>query len=114
MAKSFFFINLIFSIKACGNVFNRYFCDSPHYDYDDSTFSTYVSDFELIFWEVNNGRFCDFSPWATFTATSSISKARKHAESVRHFVKNCVVAPRLQQSPCGTEKEEARFNWDSL
>lgn len=94
------------SLQAAGNVFNRYFCDSPRYDYGDETFSTYVSDWEHVFWEVNTGRLCDFVPWTMFLSSGPIAKAKKHAQSIRNFVLNSIVAKRAQHCACGDEQEQ--------
>ncbi len=96
-------------MQACGNIFNRYFCDSPHYDYDDGAFSAYVSAFEHVFAEVNTGRLCDFIPALTFTAAVPIMRARASAAKVREFVKEGIVAPRMQQCACGAETEQVRI-----
>ena len=92
--------------QAAGNVFNRYFCDSPRYDYDDQTFCNYVSDWEHVFWEVNTGRLCDFIPSTMFLSSVPIEKAKRHAQSIRKFVLNRVVAKRLQHCACGDEQEQ--------
>ena len=94
-------------LQAAGNVFNRYFCDSPRYDYDDATFCTYVSDWECVFWEVNTGRLCDFIPSTMFLSSGPIAKAKRHAQSIRKFVLNSIVAKRLQHCACGDEQEQA-------
>ena len=50
-------------VKACANIFNRYFCSAERSDYNDEEFTSYCQNFDKVFWEVNNGRAVDFLPW---------------------------------------------------
>lgn len=52
-------------LKACANIFNRYFCAGRRFEYSDPAFCTYVDHFDRIFWEVNTGRLPDFIPALT-------------------------------------------------
>ncbi len=52
-------------MKACANIFNRYFCAGRRMDYSDPELCRYVDNFDRIFWEVNTGRLADFIPSLT-------------------------------------------------
>ena len=87
-------------LRVTATVFNRYFCDSPRYDYYNSAFSDYIDDFEKVFFEVNIGRLCDFAPWALFSAALPIWRARRQAKRIQTFVQDHIVVPREQQCLC--------------
>ena len=83
-------------MKACGNIFNEYFCSLPRSDYNDKTFSDYVHNFDEIFWEVNNGRACDFLPWLMPFMMGPLKKMDKYTSHVRNFVEEEVIEPKRQ------------------
>ena len=83
-------------MKACGNIFNAYFCSLPRTDYSDQTFSEYIHNFDKIFWEVNNGRACDFLPWLMPLMVVPLKMMEKHTSNVRNFVENQIIEPKRQ------------------
>ena len=83
-------------LKACGNIFNDYFCSLPRSDYDDETFDNYVKNFDEIFWEVNNGRACDFLPWLMPFMMMPLRKMEKSTAAVRSFVEDVIIEPKRQ------------------
>ena len=86
-------------MKACGNIFNEYFCSRPRSDYNDETFCKYVEDFDKVFWEVNNGRACDFLPWLmpVLKLDGSLKMMEDLTSGVRSFVENEIIEPKQQQ-----------------
>ena len=84
----------ICSNQACGNIFNRYFCECPRYEYDDAEFTEYVNNFDHVFWEVNQSRVCDVLPNLYFTAWWPVHRARQAAKQVRKFVDGRILEQR--------------------
>ena len=86
-------------MKACGNIFNEYFCSRPRSDYNNEVFSEYVKNFDKIFWEVNNGRACDFLPWLmpVLKMDGSLKMMEEYTSGVRAFVEDEIIEPKQSQ-----------------
>ena len=97
-------------MKACGNIFNEYFCSRPRSDYNDKVFCKYVEDFDKVFWEVNNGRACDFLPWLmpVLKLDGSLKMMEDLTSGVRSFVENEIIEPKKHQ------RSERRMSLDSM
>ena len=104
-------------MKACGNIFNEYFCSRPRSEYDDQTFTEYVQNFDKIFWEVNNGRACDFLPWLMpfLKLDGSLKKMEEYTSGVRAFVEEEIIEPKKQQTEeIKIQKDGTKTNGDFL
>ena len=101
-------------MKACGNIFNDYFCSRPRSDYKDEAFNDYIHNFDKIFWEVNNGRACDFLPWLMPMMKAPLREMEKSTAAVRSFVEDMVIEPKRQQRAERIEAEPAKNNEDFL
>jgi cytochrome P450 family 307 subfamily A len=86
-------------MKSCGNIFNEYFCSRPRSEYSDQTFTDYIENFDKIFWEVNNGRACDFLPWLMpiLKVDGSLKKMEEYTSGVRAFVEDEIIEPKEHQ-----------------
>ena len=95
-------------IKACANIFNEYFCGRSRSEYKDEAFTNYVMNFDKIFWEVNNGRACDFLPWLMpfLKIDGSLKKMEEYTSGVRAFVEDEIIEPKKQH------REERRASVD--
>lgn len=101
-------------LKACGNIFNEYFCSRPRSDYNDKAFNDYIDNFDKIFWEVNNGRACDFLPWLMPLMMVPLKRMEKSTFAVRSFVEDMVIEPKRQQRAERISIESAKNNGDFL
>ena len=64
-------------LKACSNVFNRYFCHGDkRFDYGNARFADFVENFDRVFWEVNQTRIADIIPWMEFTCWNNIRETK--------------------------------------
>lgn len=81
-------------LKACGNIFNEYFCSVARKDYDDEGFTNYVDNFDKVFYEVNNGRAMDFLPWLTPFMRPMLNRMKGWSQNVRNFVEEEIIQPK--------------------
>ena len=98
-------------LKACANIFIRYFCSGSRFSYDDQKFSCYCKAFDEVFWEVNNGRAVDFLPWLMpfFQHSSAMKTMKRNSQKVRQFVEEEIIERKrstrktsLSGNNCGT------------
>jgi len=94
-------------LKACSNIFNRYFCDgNKRFDYTNKSFSDFVSSFDEVFYEVNQSRVCDIMPWMYFTAWHKVRGVKHFAGKVRTFVVSEFIDPYLSRTENSTPDDE--------
>ena len=96
-------------MKACANIFNRYFCSSERCDYNDERFGSYCQNFDQVFWEVNNGRAVDFLPWLmpVFQYSPAIGTMKAASKEVRSYVNEKIIAPkRLRRDSAGDKGDD--------
>lgn len=75
-----------------GNIFLRYFC-STGFD-DTPEFDRFVTDFDQIFYEVNQGYAYDFLPALSLFYQSDMKRVQKHSANIRNFVLENVIKNR--------------------
>merc|ERR1719362_522337 len=73
-------------MKACSNIFSKYFCGSERKSFRDPDHNKYCEEFDKIFWEVNTGRACDFLPWLLQAPWQHKSDVRRWTASIRQYV----------------------------
>jgi len=95
--------------KACGNIFNEYFCSTPRKSYEDPSFCNYISAFDDIFYEVNNGRAMDFLPWLKPFMSKELNTLAGNAEQVRKFVEEEVIEPKRSRGSVARRRSSADF-----
>jgi len=103
--------------KSCGNIFNEYFCSRPRSEYNDQIFTDYIENFDKIFWEVNNGRACDFLPWLmpVLKVDGSLKMMEEYTSAVRTFVEDDIIEPKKHQRiERGMSMDGAKNNGDFL
>ena len=94
-------------VKACANIFNRYFCSSKRNDYNDEDFTSYCHNFDKVFWEVNNSRAVDMLPWLMPFYKNfhpAIATMKEASFNVRNYVKEKIIAPKRQRRDSLGEK----------
>jgi len=94
-------------VKACANIFNRYFCSSKRNDYNDEDFTSYCHNFDKVFWEVNNSRAVDMLPWLMPFYKNfhpAIATMKEASFNVRQYVKEKIIAPKRQRRDSLGEK----------
>jgi len=89
---------------ACANIFNAYFCSVARRNYDDPILNEYCTDFDKLFWEVNNGRAMDVLPWLAPVMSSALAEVQRQTNSIRSYVLKEIVGPR--QKSRAAEKED--------
>merc|ERR1712130_1041263 len=78
---------------ACANIFNAYFCSVARRNYDDPILNEYCTDFDKLFWEVNNGRAMDVLACLLFPylLSSSPSLGLQKGEPLPDELKSCLL-----------------------
>ncbi len=103
-------------MKACANIFNRYFCSSPRFDYADDKFSGYCDSFDEVFWEVNNGRAVDFLPWLMplFRHSPAMRRMKEASVKVRHFVEEEIIDRKRRTRKSSVGNNDSKDFLDSI
>lgn len=89
----------------CFRVFLEYFA-SQTYTKDEESFKIAAKSFDEIFWEVNQGRACDFLPFLEPFYMSKLSAMRKMSENIRHFMEQSVVGERFNNWQAGDDVKD--------
>lgn len=77
-------------LHTCANIFLLHFA-GKRYDYSDSSFDKMTYYFDQIFYEVNQGRACDFMPWMKSLFYGRLfNEIRKWPEHIHDIVKPMV------------------------
>jgi len=91
-------------VKASSNIFNSYFCSVARHSYEDQAHNKYCEMFDKVFWEVNNGRACDFLPWLMPAMWKPMGEIKELTEGIRKFVVTELIEEREQNR--GKEDEK--------
>lgn len=78
-------------LHAVSNVFLSYFA-SITFKFGDQDFAEMLKNFDLVFYEVNQGYAADFMPWLSPLLFNTMARSRKWGQAVRKFMEDRVVS----------------------
>ncbi|KAH0547489.1 cytochrome P450 307a1-like [Cotesia glomerata] len=94
-------------LNTCANIFTGYLCGQT-FDWSDNCFRQMVKNFDMIFWEVNEGYAADFIPMLLPFHRNNIKKIVQATHDIRKFVVQRIVADRKQNwIPKNTDESES-------
>lgn len=79
-----------FILHACGNIFLQYFA-GIRFELGDSDYAEMLKNFDLVFYEVNQGYAADFMPWLNPLLIKNMAQTKKWGKKVREFMHERVV-----------------------
>lgn len=91
--------------EACANIFLQYFT-TRSFDKSDAKFQRIIKNFDLIFWEVNQGYAADFLPFLMPLHRSNMKKMEQWSHEIRQFILEEVVADRYDSWTVGSEPND--------
>lgn len=84
-----------FFLEACANTFTEYYC-SRSFSSNDTAFQNMISNFDKIFWEVNQGYAADFMPFLLPFHRSNIQRMQTCTHEIREFILNNIIEDRKE------------------
>lgn len=82
-------------LHGCAKVFTNHFC-SKNFDVNDKEFRTMVSDFDEVFFEVNQGYAADFLPFLLPLHKGRIAEMNKLTHRIRNFIETRIIEDRFE------------------
>jgi cytochrome P450 family 307 subfamily A len=95
-------------VHACANVFTAYFC-SKRFDRYDPEFSAALSNFDAIFYEVNQGCAADFLPWLMPFHSKHMTQMSAWSHEIRQFMEKSIIEERLNLYKSGITDETGDY-----
>lgn len=80
-------------LATCSNIFTNYFA-SKTFNYDDKNFQKMISNFDKVFWEVNQGYAADFMPFLMPLHKLNMKRMANWTREIREFVVTNVIKTR--------------------
>ncbi|XP_012289084.1 cytochrome P450 307a1-like [Orussus abietinus] len=80
-------------LHSCANIFTRYFC-SRSFGYEHAAFRRMVENFDLVFFEVNQGYAADFLPFLMPLHRRNMAKMAHWSHKIREFVNENIIEER--------------------
>lgn len=91
-------------LQTCANVFTQYFC-SRNFNANDAGFSKMISNFDKIFYEVNQGYLADFLPFLLpIFHSRNLKQMEKWSHEIRSFILENIIEDR-KESWSGTNEQ---------
>lgn len=84
-----------FFLEACANTFTQYYC-SRTYASNDRAFKKMISNFDKIFWEVNQGYAADFMPFLLPLHKKNLQRMQTCAHEIREFILTTIIEDRKE------------------
>lgn len=81
-------------LHTCGNIFLDYFC-SINFDYEHKGFRDMISQFDKVFYEVNQGYAADFMPFLMPLHYNNMARMADWSGKIRQFVESSIIKNRL-------------------
>lgn len=97
-------------LQTCANIFMKYFT-SKSFDSDNADFQKLISNFDKIFYEVNQGYAADFLPFLQPLHRNNMKRMAQWSEEIREVILKCIVEDRFEM---WTEGDEAQDYLESL
>lgn len=82
-------------LEACANTFTQYFC-SRTFAKNDRGFQQMISNFDKIFWEVNQGYAADFMPFLMPFHQKNLTRIATCAHEIREFIEEHIIEDRKE------------------
>lgn len=114
-------------LQTCANVFTQYYC-SRSFSSDDAGFSKMISNFDKIFYEVNQGYLADFLPFLLpIFHSRNLRQMEKWSHEIRNFILANIIEDRKENWTVNSEQKdyvdslvghveentEPRMEWDT-
>lgn len=82
-------------MEACANIFTQYYC-SRSFASNDTKFKQMIKNFDLIFWEVNQGYAADFLPFLLPFHSKNLKRMEKCTHEIRQFILENIIEDRCE------------------
>lgn len=92
-------------LQGCANVFASHFC-SKNFNPNDQEFCTMVSDFDEVFYEVNQGYAADFLPFLMPLHRGRLNQMSKLTHRIREFIESRIIEDRFENWSMNVEPDD--------
>uniref|UniRef100_A0A336MD30 CSON009839 protein n=1 Tax=Culicoides sonorensis TaxID=179676 RepID=A0A336MD30_CULSO len=92
-------------LQTCANIFMKYFT-SKSFDTNDRDFQRLISNFDKIFYEVNQGYAADFLPFLQPLHRNNMKRMAQWSEEIRNVILKCIVEDRFENWQEGDEAQD--------
>lgn len=92
-------------LQTCANIFMKYFT-SKSFDREDADFQKLISNFDKIFYEVNQGYAADFLPFLQPLHRNNMKRMAQWSEEIREIILKCIVEDRFESWTTGDETQD--------
>ncbi|CRL02363.1 CLUMA_CG015300, isoform A [Clunio marinus] len=114
-------------VSTCANIFTEYFT-SRNFDRDNEKFQKLITNFDKIFWEVNQGYASDFLPFLLPLRRNQMKQMEQWSHEIRNFINENIITDRFESWNVGDEpndyidslidhvkqKLQPRFEWETV
>ncbi|XP_063702687.1 cytochrome P450 307a1-like [Culicoides brevitarsis] len=92
-------------LQTCANIFMKYFTNKS-FDAEDAHFQKLISNFDKIFFEVNQGYAADFLPFLQPLHRNNMKRMAQWSEEIREVILKCIVEDRFENWNQGDEAQD--------
>lgn len=97
-------------LKYCCNIFTRYFC-SKRFENDDPAFDIFISNFDKIFYEVNQGYAADFLPFLMPLHSKNLKQLESWSHEIRSILLEKIIKNRYTENAGDDDYLECLINY---
>lgn len=91
--------------EACANIFTQYFT-TRSFEHSDNKFQKLITNFDKIFYEVNQGYAADFLPFLLPLHRSNMKKMERWSHEIRNFILENIITDRFESWNVGDEPND--------
>lgn len=92
-------------MQMCANVFVQYFT-SRTFERNNSLFAKMIDNFDVIFYEVNQGYAADFLPFLLPFHRKKLKQMKKSSEEIRNFIMENIIEDRFEAWNVGNDPND--------